>query len=196
MLEGMTDTVSSLKYLGIFLLVLFAPTPPEIVLPFAGFLASQGKLNLQYAILAGVSGCTLSIVPWFLAGKYLGERRLKVFARRHRKWLKLSFGEIERAKTWFERHGGKTVFFCRPIPSVRTLIAIPAGLSGMRLLPFLLYIVSGETIWLTALAYAGYLLGSRYEVVIWYTAPIARIFIAVLLIIFLFWVIKRQKSAK
>jgi len=196
MLEGMTDTINSFGYLGIFLLVLIAPTPPEIVLPFAGFLAAQGKLSLPYAILAGVLGCTLSIVPWYLVGKYVGERRLKVFARRNRKWLKLSFGEIERAKYWFDRHGGKTVFFSRPIPSIRTLIALPAGLSGMRLLPFLLYILSGEALWQTALAYAGYLLGSRYEVVIWYTAPIARISMVVLSIVFLIWIIRRQRSAR
>lgn len=194
MLEGMSDAINSFGYLGIFLLVLIAPTPPEIVLPFAGFLAAQGRLSLPYAILAGVSGCTLSVVPWYLAGKYLGERRLRVFARRNRKWLKLSFGEIERAKYWFDRHGGKTVFFSRPIPSVRTLIALPAGISGMRLPSFLFHIISGETIWQTALAYAGYLLGSRYEVVVWYTAPIARISVVVLLLILLFWIIGRKRS--
>lgn len=195
MLEGMTDTVNSLGYLGIFLLVLIAPTPPEIVLPFAGFLAAQGRISLPYAILAGVSGCTLAVVPWYLAGKYMGERRLRAFARRNRKWLKLSFGEIERAKSWFDRHGGKTVFLSRPIPSVRTLIAIPAGLSGMKVLPFLLYIASGEVLWQTALAYAGYLLGSRYEVVVWYTAPAARILAIALLLVFVIWIVRRNRSA-
>jgi membrane protein DedA with SNARE-associated domain len=195
MLEGMTDTVHSLGYLGIFLLVLVAPTPPEIVLPFAGFLAAQGKLSLVYVVLAGVSGCTLSVVPWYLAGKYLGESRLREFAKRHRRWLKLSFGEIERAKYWFDRHGGKTVFFSRSIPSVRTLIALPAGMSGMRLLPFLLYVISGETLWQSALAYAGYLLGSRYELVVWYTTPVARILVVVLLLVFVVWIVRRKRSA-
>lgn len=192
MLEGMTDTVNSLGYVGIFLLILIAPTPPEIVLPFAGFLAAQGKLSLPYVVLAGAMGCTLSTLPWYVAGRYLGESRLKVLARRNRRWLKLSNHDIEKSKRWFDKHGGKALFFSRLIPSVRTLIAVPAGISGMSLLPFLLYIIFGATLWHGLLAYAGYMLGSHYGLVVWYTAPVAKILVVTFLMVFVVWVIRRQ----
>jgi membrane protein DedA with SNARE-associated domain len=192
MLEGMSDTVNSLGYVGIFLLVLLAPTPPEVVLPFAGFLAAQGKLSLPYVVVAGVSGSTLSTIPWYLASRYLGQRRLQVLARRHRKWLKLSTEDVKKSKLWFERHGGKALFFSRLIPTVRTLIALPAGFSGMKLLPFLLYIILGETLWQSLLAYAGYTLGRRYELVAWYSAPFVKILVVVFLVAFVVWFVRRK----
>ncbi len=193
MLERMTDIVTSLGYVGIFLLILIAPTPPEVVLPFAGFMAAQGKLSLPYVVMAGVMGCTLSTLPWYLAARYLGESRLKDLAKRNRRWLKLSAKDIETAKRWFDQHGGKALFFSRLIPTVRTLIALPAGISGMRLLPFLLYIMFGATLWHGLLAYAGYMLGRHYGLVIWYTAPITKILVVIFLVAFVIWVIKRKK---
>lgn len=193
MLEGMTNTINSLGYLGIFLLILVAPTPPEIVLPFAGFVAAQGKLSLPYVIAAGATGCTLSTLPWYLAGRHLGESRLRALARRNRRWIKLSTKDVEKTKRWFDQHGGKALFFSRLIPSVRTLIGVPAGMSGMRLLPFLFYIMSGAALWHTLLAYAGFMLGSRYDLVIWYTAPVAKILVVTLLVAFVFWVVRRKK---
>ena len=193
MLEGMTNTVSSLGYVGIFLLVLLAPTPPEIVLPFAGFMAAQGKLSLPYVIMAGVMGCTLSTLFWYAAARYLGESGLKALARRNRRWLKLSAQDFEKSKRWFDKHGGKALFFSRLIPSVRTLIALPAGISGMKLLPFLLYIIAGATFWHGLLAYAGYVLSSRYELVVWYTAPFTKILVVALLVALIVWLVRRKK---
>lgn len=192
MLEGMSDIVNSLGYVGIFLLVLLAPTPPEVVLPFAGFLAAQGKLSLPYVVVAGALGSTLSTLPWYLMGKCLGERRLQVLARRHRKWLKISTEDVKRSKLWFDKHGGKALFFSRLIPTVRTLIALPAGFSGMGLLPFLLYIIFGETVWQSLLAYAGYTLGRRYELVAWYSAPFAKILVVVFLVASVVWFVRRK----
>jgi len=196
MLQGMTDIVNSLGYVGIFLLILVAPTPPEIVLPFAGFLAAQGRLSLPHVIVAGAMGCTLSTLPWYIASRYLGERRLKFWARRNRRWLKLSAHDVEKANRWFSQHGGKALFFSRLIPSVRTLIAVPAGLSGMKLLPFLFYILCGAVVWHSLLASAGYVLGSRYELVALYTAPVAKILLVVLLSMFVIWVVRRKPLAK
>ena len=193
MLERMTDVVNSLGYVGIFLLILIAPTPPEVVLPFAGFMAAQGKLSLPYVVVAGVMGCTLSTLPWYLAARYLGESRLKDLAKRNRRWLKLSAKDIETAKRWFNQHGGKALFFSRLIPTVRTLIALPAGISGMKLLPFLLYIMFGATLWHGLLAYAGYMLGRHYGLVVWYTAPVTKILVVMLLVAFVIWVIRRKK---
>lgn len=194
MLEGMTNTVNSLGYTGIFLLVLVAPTPPEVVLPFAGFMEAQGRLSLPYVVLAGVLGCTLSTLPWYLAGRYLGESRLKVLARRNRRWLKLSTQDVERAKLWFNQHGGKALIFSRLIPTVRTLIAVPAGISGMKFLPFLLYIIFGATLWHGLLAYAGYVLGRQYERVVWYTVPVTKVLVVGILVAFVVWVVGRKNA--
>ena len=73
------DVVNSLGYLGIFLLIFLFPVPQEIVLPSAGFIAAQGKLNLVYIVMAGVAGSIVGALPWYYAGRYIGEERLKAW---------------------------------------------------------------------------------------------------------------------
>lgn len=200
MLEWTTSTIESLGYLGIALLMfletIIIPIPSELVMPLAGFTAAQGKLTLIYVILAGTVGTVLGALPWYYVGKLLGEQRLKVLADRHGKWFGVSGHDIEKAKSWFDKHGGKAVFFCRLVPGVRTWVSVPAGISRMHLLPFLIYSVLGSTLWVSLLTYGGYTLGNNYQLVEQYSRPASKIVLIALSVAFIIWIVRRRPTSK
>jgi membrane protein DedA with SNARE-associated domain len=163
-------------------------------LPFAGFLAARGQLNLAGAIGSGVMGSTLASLPWYLAGRYLGEERLIAWAGRH-KWIGLSTNDLQRAKQWFKESGSKAILFSQCFPIVRTLIAIPAGISRMNLGLFLLSLVASGIVWQGALASAGYFLGSRYLLVRRHTSFL-RFGALLLFAIAIIWYIRHRRRKK
>lgn len=195
MVEWITNTMNSLGYWGIGILMflenLFPPIPSELIMPLAGFTISQGKMEFAPAVFAGVMGTVIGALPWYYAGKILGEQRLKSLADRYGKWLTISSKDITKATGWFDRHGAIAVFLCRLVPGVRTLISLPAGISHMHLLPFLLYSTIGTTLWVGLLTYAGYVLGDNYELVDEYLAPVSKIVLAIIVAAFGIWVVKR-----
>lgn len=196
MVEWITNTMNSLGYLGIGLLMflenLFPPIPSELIMPLAGFTIGQGKMEFAPVIVAGVVGTMLGALPWYYAGKLLGEQRLNKLADRYGRWLSISSKDIKKASSWFDKHGGKAVFLCRLVPGVRTLISLPAGISGMHLVPFLLYSTLGTLLWVGLLTYAGYALGSNYHIVEEYIDPISKIALASLLFAFIIWVVRKN----
>jgi membrane protein DedA with SNARE-associated domain len=203
MLEWITNTINSLGYWGIALLMflenLFPPIPSELIMPLAGFTASPyqpggAKLNIIGVFIAGVLGSVLGALIWYYPGKLLGEQRLKDLADKHGKWLAISSRDIAKAKRWFDTQGNKAVFIGRLVPGIRTLISVPAGISNMHLLPFLFYTTLGSAAWVGLLTYSGYLLGSQYEVVDEYLAPVSKIVLGGLVLAFAVWVFRRRRK--
>ena len=192
MLAQPTDIVNSLGYLGIFLLIFVFPFPQEIVLPLAGFMAAQGKLTLVYIVMAGVMGSTVGALPWYYAGRYIGEKRLKALTRRRGKWIKLSADDVQKAKSWFDKYGSKAVLFSQAIPGIRTLIALPAGISRMNLVLFLLHLVFSAIAWQGLLVCAGYLLGNYHGLVNQYISSFTRILVSVMVGVFIIWLVRRE----
>ncbi|MXQ10634.1 DedA family protein [Microvirga makkahensis] len=177
MFDWITGFVVRSGYSGIFLLMLaenvVPPIPSELIMPLAGFTAARGQLGLAIVILAGTAGSLTGAVFWYYIGKWLGLKRLKHLAARHGRWVTLSPADVERADEWFTRHGAGAVFFGRLIPTVRTLISVPAGIAGMPLPSFLAWSALGTGLWTALLAGAGYLLQSQYELVSDYLNPIS-----------------------
>jgi membrane protein DedA with SNARE-associated domain len=171
MQEWITNTMNSLGYLGIGLLMflenLFPPIPSELIMPLAGYTATFPNTQIQVipAIAAGVIGTILGAIPWYYAGLILGQQRLQVLAGRYGKWIGISGEDIEKSVNWFQKHGTKAVLFGRLVPGIRTLISIPAGISKMPVVPFFLYSTIGTIVWVTLLTYAGYFLGKNYKLV-------------------------------
>ena len=197
MTEWITNTMTSLGYLGIGLLMflenLFPPIPSELIMPLAGFTVAQGKMSFFPAVLAGVVGTMLGALPWYYAGKLVGERRLRRFADRYGKWLTLSGKDIDKANSWFSRHGAKTVLFCRLVPGVRTLISLPAGINQMPIALFLFYSTLGTALWVVLLTALGYFLGSNYSLVEIYLAPVAKLVLLGLVVAFVVWAFQRNR---
>src|SRR5687768_12601891 len=122
------DVMPSTGYAGIVFLMclenVVPPIPSELIMPLAGYLAGSGKLSFIGVVIAGTAGSMLGALPLYYMGRKLGEERLKHLADRYGRWLTVSRKDIERAKGWFDRHGGATVLFCRLIPGIRSLISI------------------------------------------------------------------------
>jgi membrane protein DedA with SNARE-associated domain len=201
MLEWITNTINYMGYLGIALLMfvenLFPPIPSELIMPLAGFTAraTPDKLNIIGVFFAGLIGSVLGALVWYYPGKFLGEERLKTWADRYGRWLAISSKDITKATRWFDRQGNKAVLIGRLVPGVRTLISVPAGISSMHLLPFLFYTTLGSAAWVGLLTYSGYILGSQYELVDKYLAPVSKIVFGVLVLAFVFWVLKRKRKS-
>lgn len=197
MTEWITQTMASLGYLGIGLLMflenLFPPIPSELIMPLAGFTIAQGKMSFIPAVLAGIIGTMVGALPWYYAGQLVGERRLRRLADRYGKWLTISSKDIDKANRWFNRHGAKTVLFCRLIPGVRTLISLPAGINRMPIALFLLYSTIGTALWVTLLTALGYFLGRNYSLVELYLAPVSKLVLLGLIIAFVVWIILRKR---
>lgn len=179
MFDWITDVVDRTGYVGVFLLMLvenvFPPIPSELIMPLAGFTAAQGKLNAVLVVLAGTAGSLLGALFWYGLGRWLGRERLKRFAARHGRWLTLTPDEVDKSSDWFRRHGAKAVFVGRLVPTVRTLISVPAGITGMPLASFLAFTALGTGLWTALLAGAGYLLQDQYGRVAGYVGPVSNV---------------------
>lgn len=194
------DLVNQTSYFGVALLMLlenvFPPIPSELVMPLAGYTASQGQASIALVIIAGTVGSLAGAVFWYLVGHWIGEDRLKRFSRRHGRWLTLTPQDIDHANDWFGRHGGKAVFVGRLLPTVRTLISIPAGICGMSWTRFLIYSSLGTAIWTAALALAGYALGAQYEAVGKWVGPVSNGVFALIVIWYLYRVVTFRRRVE
>lgn len=197
--DWIKNTIESLGYWGIALLMfvenLFPPIPSELIMPLAGYTANLpgSRLNIVGVFVAGLLGSAIGALIWYYPGKFLGEKRLQDLANRYGKWINISSKDISKAKSWFDSQGHKAVFIGRLIPGVRTFISVPAGISNMPLLPFLFYTTLGSAAWVGLLTYSGYLLGSQYELVDKYLAPVSKIVLGTLVLVFVVWVLKRKR---
>lgn len=165
---------------------LFPPIPSEVILPLAGFTASQGELSLVAVILWTILGSVVGALLLYGIGAWLGIHRLRAIATR----LPLvKASDIDATEAWFARHGTKAVFFGRMLPIFRSLISIPAGIERMPLPLFLGLTTAGSAIWNTVLVVAGYLLGEQWHVVEQYTGILQWVVIAAvaLLVVWFLW---------
>ncbi|GGS12258.1 DedA family protein [Streptomyces aureoverticillatus] len=158
------DLMDSLGALGagaaIALENLFPPLPSEVILPLAGFAASQGKFSLLSALLWTTVGSVVGALALYWVGALLGRDRTVAIAAR----LPLvKTADIEKTENWFARHGTKAVFFGRMIPIFRSMISIPAGIERMPLPVFLGLTTLGSLLWNSVFVLLGYGLGSRWH---------------------------------
>jgi len=169
MAEWIIATIGELGYLGIFLLMLlesiFPPIPSELIIPFAGFAAARGELDLFGVIAAATAGAVVGMVPWYVAGRLFGLARLRHLADRFGRLITLNGDQLDLATAWFRRYGPAIVFFGRLLPIVRTLISVPAGLARMPPLLFFSASALGALVWNGLLVTSGYLLAEHYELV-------------------------------
>ncbi len=154
-------------YLGVaflmFLETVFPPIPSEVIMSLAGVAAGQGKLSLGWVIAAGTTGAMLGNILWYLAARALGIGRLKPIIHRWGRWITMSWAEVQRAERWFARHGTFFVFLGRMLPTVRSLVSVPAGLLKMRFRNFFIASTVGTAGWTAMLAYAGFKLGENID---------------------------------
>lgn len=168
-MDWATQWMEALGYPGIVLIVLlenlFPPIPSEVILPFAGFMTTRGSVHLAGVIAASTAGSTAGAVALYFLGAWFGRERLYRFVDRYQRILTVTPDHLKKAEDWFARYGALTVFFCRMVPILRSLISIPAGLVRMNLLAFALYTSAGALLWNSLLAGVGALLGASWPLV-------------------------------
>lgn len=175
-------------YLGVGLLIaienIFPPIPSEVILAFGGFMTTKTVLNEVGVIISATIGSTVGAIVLYLIGRILNKERLeKIVSGKIGKVLRLKPGDIEKADKWFDTKGQKTVFICRFIPIVRSLISIPAGMSEMKIWKFLLYTILGSAIWNTVLVLLGKKLGDSWETVVNVFSEFSHIILILLIIL-------------
>lgn len=179
----MFDLISLIKavgYLGVFGIV-FAESglfigfflPGDSLLFTAGFLASQGFLNIWILIILVFIGAVSGDNVGYVFGKKIGPMIFKredslIFHKKH----------LERAEAFYRKYGGKAIVLARFMPAIRTFAPILAGIGKMRYSSFFVYNLIGGVLWGIGLPLSGFYLGSVVPNIDRYIVPI------VLLIIF------------
>ncbi|HEX8124100.1 MAG TPA: DedA family protein [Allosphingosinicella sp.] len=162
-----TQLIEQTGYVGIFLLMfletIFPPIPSEVIMPLAGVQAAQGQLSLWAVIASGTAGAMLGNLFWYALARVIGLMRFKPFIVRYGRWLTLDWDDVEKSQNLFARFGGIIVSGGRLLPTIRSVISIPAGLLNMRLKSFLLWSTLGTALWTAALATAGWGLGKAFR---------------------------------
>lgn len=186
-----TGVISALGYGGIVLLMAIEsaciPLPSEIIMPFSGYLVSQGQMTLWGVALAGALGCVLGSIPAYYLGQYGGRPLIE----RYGKYVLISARDLDMADRAFLRYGEIIVFLGRLLPVVRTFIAFPAGVARMAMGRFIVYTFVGSLIWCWLLAYVGKRLGDNWVSLEPYFHEFHLVF-AVLAVIFIVWYIRRH----
>lgn len=136
---------------------------PELLMPFAGYLAHQGRLDLIGVILAGSLGGTLGSCLLYFLARRVGELQVRRFFQRRGRFLLLNESDLDVVLDVYERHGESLVLVGRFVPTVRSLVSVPAGLLPMPFPRFLLFTLIGTTVWCAVLSLGGYLLGAQWR---------------------------------
>ena len=189
MQEFILAIMEQFGYIGVFLLIaienIFPPIPSEVILLFGGFMTTYTKLNIVIMIIAATLGSILGAIVLYYIGKIFNKDRLKkIISGKIGKILRLKNSDIDKADKWFDTKGNKTVFFCRFIPIVRSLISIPAGMSEMPMCKFLIYTTFGSLIWNTVLVVIGSIVGENWTSILTIFDTYSSIVVVVIAIIF------------
>lgn len=170
--EWIMELLAEYGYYGVLALILvenlFPPIPSELILTFSGFLVASHSLSMGWMIAAATTGSVIGAMFLYGIGMFLDVPRLERLTDRYGRWLRLKKKDIRRADAWFHKYGPWTVLICRMVPLVRSLISIPAGMSGMNFPLFIILTTLGSLVWNSVLIFMGVKLGANFESVIRY----------------------------
>ncbi|WRS27847.1 DedA family protein [Oscillospiraceae bacterium MB08-C2-2] len=195
--------VEAYGYLGITFLIavenVFPPIPSEIILAFGGFMTTRTTMSVPGVIVWATVGSVVGALILYGLGRWLGRERFEALVHKFGKPLGVKMSDIEKTYAWFEKYETKTVFFCRMVPIVRSLISIPAGITKMQMGSFLVFTTVGSVIWNTILVVAGSILGEAWESILDYFSAYSTgalwffIVVAIGVVAFFLWRKSRQK---
>lgn len=197
-----TQLMENFGYFGTFLLIalenVFPPIPSEVILTFGGFMTTRTEMTIPGLVIYATAGSVVGAVILYGVGRILNINRLEKIIGRWGYILRIRVEDIHKANSWFNRFGYLTVFFCRMIPLIRSLISIPAGMANMKFRVFLPLTIAGTLIWNILLVWAGAALGESWEDVLSYVDIYSNItyiiiIIASIIFVMLFTLKRRDK---
>lgn len=194
LVEIFVQIISAGGYWGVLLLMvgesMILPIPSEGVMPFAGFLIFDGKMTWAGVIFFSTLGSVIGSILSYYLGKHYGRPLIVKYG----KFLLLNEHHLALTEKFFGKYGEKTIFVSRFVPVVRHFISIPAGAAEMNLGRFALYTLVGAALWNTFLAYLGFHLGSRWELVQTYSGKLDVLVVVALLAGAAYWFYGRKKK--
>ncbi|ATH60862.1 MULTISPECIES: DedA family protein [Staphylococcus] len=201
--QWITHFMEQYGYWGIAFLIflenIFPPIPSEVILTFGGFMTTQANLGFVGVALTSTVGSVVGAIALYGIGAWIGERNLYKIVARYGKVIRVKESDLDKTIQWFEQYGYWTIFFCRFVPLLRSLISIPAGLTRMNMPLFLLFTTIGTLIWNVVLIYLGQTVGSNWKAIVHYMDIYSKIIyiVLIILIIFIIWKwVKRQRKYK
>ncbi len=165
---GLTDWITTVIQGGGYPMVfafmvvegILTPIPSEFIMPFAGFLAAQGALNLALVIIVGTAGAAIGNTVAYGIGARVG----RPLVERYGRFVALGPPDLAWAEAWFARWGDLGILVGHALPGTRSFISFPAGIARMRLRNFIAYSTAGAAVWNTVLVLAGYYLLQGWRV--------------------------------
>ncbi|MBW4629444.1 MAG: VTT domain-containing protein [Brasilonema octagenarum HA4186-MV1] len=194
----LAETIKSLGYFGVWAIV-FAESglligfflPGDSLLFTAGFVASQGLLNIWVliigAFLAAVLGDNVGYATGYRFGRRLFQKEdSRLFHKKH----------LVTTTEFYHKHGKKTLILARFVPIVRTFAPIIAGVGSMDYRTFMFYNLIGGFLWTFGITLLGFLLGNSLpaEQLDKYLLPIIGLIVVVSLIPSILHIIKENKK--
>lgn len=204
MQEIIIDIMESYGYIGILFLIafenIFPPIPSEVILVFGGFMTTMTGMNIFGVIASSTAGALLGAYILYFVGRSVSHQYLKnLLSGKVGKILMLEPMDLERAKLFFISRGKITVFVCRFIPVIRSVISIPAGMANMNFFTFTFYTLLGTLIWNTVLIYIGSFAGNSWEKIVEEYGIISTIVFIIFIIISIIFIVlfyKKRRSEK
>ena len=199
MQEFIINIMNSYGYIGVFLLILieniFPPIPSELILLFGGFMTTYTKLNIIVMIISATLGSLIGALLLYKIGTIFDKEKLKILiSGKLGKVLNLKNSDIDNANKWFTDEGQKTVFFCRFIPLIRSIISIPAGMNKMKISKFITYTLLGSVIWNLVLIMLGHIVGRNWKAILKIFKLYSRFALLLLFISLMILIIKYYKN--
>lgn len=191
--NSLVHIITAGGYFGIFFLNLISnlaiPIPSEVILPFSGFLVSQGKFNLFIVIIISVLGALSGSSILYAIG-YFGGRPL---IEKYGKYILIKKRDLDRGDQFFQRYGDASNFIGRLLPIIRSFISFPVGVARMSFKKFIFFAFLATLLWNSLLTYLGYSLAQNWDKL----APIFHkfdYFFLALIVLVLAWFIYRHRS--
>jgi membrane protein DedA with SNARE-associated domain len=198
-LHGLEPTLNQFGYLAVVGLVLIedfgVPVPGETVLILAAVYAGTGRLNIALVALLGFCGAVMGDNIGFAIGHFGGRPLIERYGR----YILLTHERIEKATSFFERHGGWIIVVSRFIEGLRQANGIIAGISGIHWAKFLVFNAIGAALWVAVWTSVGYFSGSHinaiYDTATRYSMYLA-IALGALLIAYIVWRVVRFRRGR
>jgi membrane protein DedA with SNARE-associated domain len=194
LINWLVTTIGVMGYPGIFLLMALessiVPIPSEIIMPPAGYLVQQGKMDMAMVIASGTFGSLFGAYLNYFAAQWIGRALLEKYGH----YVFITEEHFLRVETYFASHGEISTFIGRLLPVIRHLISIPAGLARMNHVKFSIYTLSGAFIWVSILTWIGFIIGKNDNLIKQYAneAVIDVIAVSVVLVVLYIFLHKRK----
>jgi membrane protein DedA with SNARE-associated domain len=146
---------------GTFIEATGLPFPGGLMTIGAGFLAAQGRLDIENALAAVVVGHSLGSFAAYHVGRSLG----RPLFRRYGDFVGLTPARMARARRWLNRSAALFVLLGRFLPTVGNVTPFAAGAGGMEPWPFAVYSVVFAFLWGSLYLKLGAYFGHNWEVI-------------------------------